>query len=142
MAVEDRPVLPNPGNRPALPVVGKGQRRGGRKSERKSPSRTSVPPLLPVFHLWSSLSSKCHQATSQRTFLLSVLGQEYEQVGCPRLPLFYSSDPPVLKTKTKPVISTVHSFTSVCQFFPSGLTDFECLVLHWSRNAHHLQCIT
>lgn len=110
----------------------KGQRRGGRKSERKSPSRTNVPPLIPVFHLWSSLSSKCHQATSQRTFLLSVLGQEYEQVGCPRLPLFYSSDPPVLKTKTKPVISTVHSFTSVCQFFPRYSAHILCKVLLWT----------
>lgn len=57
--------------------------------------------ILPVFRLWSSLSSKCHLATSQRTFLLLVLGQEYEQAEYPELPLFYSSDLPVLKTKAK-----------------------------------------
>lgn len=73
-------------------------------------------PIIPVFHLWSSLSSKCHLATSQRTFLLLVLGQEYEQVEYPELPQFYSSDLPVLriKTKKKYVISTavhpIHSF--------------------------------
>lgn len=73
-------------------------------------------PILPVFHLWSSLSSKCHLATSQRTFLLLVLGQEYEQVEYPELPQFYSSDLPVLRTK-KPCnfycstsYSFVHSF--------------------------------
>ena len=78
--------------------------------------------ILPVFRLWSSLSSKCHLATSQRTFLLLVLGQEYEQAEYPELPLFYSSDLPVLKTKEKkkknPIISTVkhpisaHPFTN------------------------------
>lgn len=73
--------------------------------------------ILPVFHLWSSLSSKCHLATSQRTFLLLVLGQEYEQVEYPELPLFYSSDLPVLKIKTiKPVISTVHLLLLIKSF--------------------------
>lgn len=81
-------------------------------------------PILPVFHLWSSLSSKCHLATSQRTFLLLVLGQEYEQVEYPELPLFYSSDLPVLKIKTKKsVISTVAHLTFAHQFIHSFIND-------------------
>ena len=76
-----------------LTLITKPQKR--KKKEKKSF------PILPVFHLWSSLSSKCRLATSQRTFLLLVLGQEYEQVEYPELPLFYSSDLPVLEIKTK-----------------------------------------
>lgn len=69
------------------------------KETSSCPSSFPQYPTLPVSHLWSSLSSKSHLATSRRTFLLWALGQEYEQVGYPELPLFYSSDPPVFKTK-------------------------------------------
>lgn len=117
----------------------KKQRQKKRAGREKGSPPEQVSPILPVFHLWSSLSSRCHRATSQRTSLLWVLGQGCEQVGCPRLPLFYSSDPPVFKTN-----QTCHFSCTFLHFCSSVLSQMSCIyplckVLFWTLRIQYSQ---